>query len=122
MAPANAKKTVEWLDDEQQQKTEAIKLHGVTYLLMIANGDIVQNWVNKFEDSEPCLLQYAWEGFTIQVYHYTRDIFCIFQVSLVRKAVDLIKVSNIYIGMEEQQQKLKLLSICMWLLVEIYIM
>ena len=43
MAPANAKKTVEWLDDEQQQKTEAIKLHGVTYLLMIANGDIVQN-------------------------------------------------------------------------------
>ena len=61
MAHVNVRKSVEWLDNEQQQKTEAIKLHGVTELLMIANGDIL-DWVNKFEDGELCLLQNAWEG------------------------------------------------------------
>ena len=35
-----------------------------------------------FEDGEPCRLQYAWEGFTILVYHQYRDIFCMFQVNV----------------------------------------
>ena len=39
-AQVNVRKTVEWLDDEQQQKTETIIYAGITELLMIANGDI----------------------------------------------------------------------------------
>ena len=67
---------------------------------MIANGDI-QNSVNKFEDGELCLLlnQYAWEGFTIQVYDIISIEIYYACSKLVRKTctVELIKVSLIII-------------------------